>query len=272
MPAATHWRVRIQSSVGGTWIVFTEVAFLDTQGNDLSVGGTAIASSQYSAAFAASKAFDKVLNSGSRWCNVDNQFPAWIGYAHPAAVDVAFVRIWCDSLFGIGSAQCPPNTSAVSLEYSVDSGATWIGAGVSVRHEGAWVESGVVLLSAAASIAAPRLSAAEVAASAPVSVHEFPSGLGVDSARDIEFGGSGLIWGTTKTEVSPDVNVPTKARVVLLHQRSNLPVRTTWSNATTGVFEFAGIDTTQQFIALAEDALGNYRPVAANKVTPEAAL
>lgn len=267
MPSATHWRVRVQSSVGGTWIVFTEVAFLDAAGNDLSVGGTAIASSQYSAAFAASKAFDKVLNSGSRWSNVDNQFPAWIGYAHPAAVDVAFVRIWCDSLTNTGTAQCPPTTSAVSLEYSTDSGATWISAGVSVRHEGAWVESGVVLLSAAASIAAPRVSAAQVAASAPVPGHECPRGVRVSSARDIEFGGAGTIYGTTKTKGTP--NLPTKARVVLLHQRSKLPVRETWSDPTTGYFEFRSIDVNQQFLTLAEDADGTYRPVAANRLTPE---
>ncbi|MVT28799.1 hypothetical protein GO496_10755 [Acidovorax citrulli] len=38
-------------------------------------------------------------------------------------------------------------------------------------------------------------------------------------ARDLQFGGAGRIWGTTKTEGTP--NVPTKARVeVLLHQQT----------------------------------------------------
>ena len=267
MPAAAHWRVRVQSSVGGTWIVFTEVAFLDASGNDLSVGGTAIASSQYSDTLAASKAFDKVLNSGSRWCNLDNQFPAWIGYAHATAVDVAFVRIWCDSLYNIGAAQCPPNTAAVSIEYSTDSGATWISAGLSVHHDGAWFENGVVLLSAAGSIAAPFLSAVDVAASAPVPVHAAPGGLGVATARDVEFGGAGRIWGTTKTKGTP--NTPTKARVVLLAQRGKTLVRETWSDPATGAFEFRGIDTAQQFLTLAEDADGNFRPVAASMLVPE---
>lgn len=270
MPAATHWRVRVQTSVGGTWLVFTEVAFLDAQGNDLSVGGTAIASSQYSAALAASKAFDKVLNSGSRWCNVDNQFPAWIGYAHPAAVDVAFVRIWCDSLTNIGTAQCPPSTAAVSLEYSVDSGATWIGAGVSVCHEGAWVESGVVLLSAAASIAAPRLSAARVAASAAGWGHKFPGGLRVDSARDMEFGGAGRLYGTTKTELSPGVQVPAKGRVSILRERDKLLARQVWSDAATGAWEVDGLDTQQAFMVVAQDPAGGYMPAAADRTLPEA--
>ena len=86
-------------------------------------------------------------------------------------------------------------------------------------------------------------------------------------ARDVEVGGLGTIYGTTKTKGTP--NAPTKARVVLAHQRSKLPVRETWSDPITGYFEFRGIDTNQQFITLAEDAAGNFRPVAANRLTPE---
>ena len=86
-------------------------------------------------------------------------------------------------------------------------------------------------------------------------------------ARDVEFGGPGTIYGTTKTKGTP--NLPTKARVVLLHQRSKLPVRETWSDPVTGNFAFTGIDTNQQFITLAEDAAGNFRPVAANRLAPE---
>ena len=44
--------------------------------------------------------------------------------------------------------------------------------------------------------------------------------------------------------------------------------RETWSDAATGAFEFRHIDTTQQFLTLAEDAAGNFRPVAANRLTP----
>lgn len=89
----------------------------------------------------------------------------------------------------------------------------------------------------------------------------------VQLARDAEFGGAGRIWGTTKTKGAP--NTPTKARVVLLHQRSKLPVRETWSDPATGAFEFSGIDASQQFITLAEDAAGNFRPVAASRLVPE---
>lgn len=86
-------------------------------------------------------------------------------------------------------------------------------------------------------------------------------------ARDVEFGGPGTIYGTTKTKGTS--NQPAKARVVLQHQRSKLPVRETWSDPVTGAFVFSGIDTSQQFLALAEDAEGHFRPVAANRLTPE---
>ena len=87
------------------------------------------------------------------------------------------------------------------------------------------------------------------------------------NARDAEVGGLGTLYGTTKIKGTP--NLPTKARVVLLHQRSKLPVRETWSDPVTGAFAFTGIDTNQQFLTLAEDAAGNFRPVAANRLTPE---
>lgn len=57
--------------------------------------------------------------------------------------------------------------------------------------------------------------------------------------------------------------------MVLQHQRSKVVARETWSDPITGVFVFDGIDIRQEFIALAEDAAGLFRPVAANKLVPE---
>lgn len=110
-------------------------------------------------------------------------------------------------------------------------------------------------------------SAALVAAATPVSAHSAGAPSLAVTARDVEVGGPGTIYGTTKTKGSP--NAPTKARVVLAHQRSKLPVRETWSDPTTGYFEFRGVDVNQQFLTLAEDADGTFRPVAANRLTPE---
>ena len=106
-----------------------------------------------------------------------------------------------------------------------------------------------------------------VMARAPVPAHTTPTLPPADTVRDVEVGGPGTVYGTTRTKGTP--NQPAKARVVLLHQRSKLPVRETWSDPVTGYFEFKGIDTNQQFIVLAEDADGNFRPVAANRLTPE---
>ena len=111
-------------------------------------------------------------------------------------------------------------------------------------------------------------SAAQLAASSPVPAFSTRRAHSLQMARDIEHGGAGTIYGTTKTKGSPS-NLPTKARVVLLHQRSKQPVRETWSDPITGAFSFTGIDVNQQFLTLAEDAAGNFLPVAANKLTPE---
>ena len=110
-------------------------------------------------------------------------------------------------------------------------------------------------------------SAVQIAASAPVPAFSARRTAPLQLARDVEVGGPGAIYGTTKTKGTP--NQPAKARVVLLHQRSKLPVRETWSDPVTGAFVFSGIDTSQQFLTLAEDAAGNFRPVAANRLTPE---
>ncbi len=88
-------------------------------------------------------------------------------------------------------------------------------------------------------------------------------------ARDVEFGGSGRIWGTTKIKGAPDA--PAKARVSLLRDRDKLLARQTWSDPVTGYFAFEGVDVSQGFAAYAEDAAGSFRPVAANKLIPKVA-
>lgn len=94
---------------------------------------------------------------------------------------------------------------------------------------------------------------------------------GVLNFKDMEFGGSGRIWGTNEIETAPNVRIPTGGRVVLLRQRDKLVVRETWANTITGAWEFTGIDSRPEYLVLAEDLDGNYRPVAANKLMPEVA-
>jgi hypothetical protein len=86
-------------------------------------------------------------------------------------------------------------------------------------------------------------------------------------ARDMEFGGKGTIYGTTKIKGTPDT--PTKARVRLLRDRDGLLARETWSDPATGAYSFTEIDTAQKFTVLAQDLNGAFRPVAASQLTPE---
>lgn len=111
---------------------------------------------------------------------------------------------------------------------------------------------------------------ATTAASAPVPAHSMRRSPDPMLARDVEFGGAGRIWGTAETEIAPGNKVPTKARISLLRQRDRLLARETWSDPVTGAWEVHGLDTSQQFIALAQDPSGAYRPVAADQTTPEA--
>lgn len=109
--------------------------------------------------------------------------------------------------------------------------------------------------------------AACVAAQSDVPPHGTLDTAPLRQARDVEFGGAGHIYGTTKIKGTP--NLPTKARVRLLRDRDALLARETWSDPATGAFDFPGIDTSQKFTALAADVNGDFRPVAANQLTPE---
>ena len=89
---AEVWRLYFAASAGGRFIDLVELAFLDSGGNDLSVGGTPSASSQYGAGYEVARAFDKSLTT--EWSTATGApFPAWIQYTHAAPVDVAQVRL-----------------------------------------------------------------------------------------------------------------------------------------------------------------------------------
>ena len=111
---------------------------------------------------------------------------------------------------------------------------------------------------------------ARIAASSPVPPHSTLRAPPMLLARDVEFGGPGRIWGTTKIETSPGNLVPTKSRVSILRGRDKLLAREVWSDPVTGEWEAKGLDTRQDFVVLAQDSAGNYQPVAADKTLPEA--
>ena len=256
------WRLYVYST-GSTYFDVTEVSFLDATGTDVSVGGVASANSEYDGNYSAGKAFDKSFTTD--YCNASGRFPAILQYAHPSPVDVASVRFrWA------GDAGWLPRSAESMVLASSSDGVTWLDFYDLVLTSGGFASNTVAVASVAHKGAVQSVSAGET-----LPVFMAPSSgalasvlMGSASAvRDVEHGGPGAIYGTTKTKGTP--NTSTKARVVLLHQRSKLPVREAWSEPSTGYFEFRGIDTAQKFIVLAEDADGNFRPVAANRLTPE---
>ncbi|BEU96564.1 LamG domain-containing protein [Acidovorax sp. DW039] len=112
-----------------------------------------------------------------------------------------------------------------------------------------------------------RLSAVALAAAASSSAPVMRATVGL-LARDTEFGGSGRLWGTTKTEISPGVFVPTKARVSVLRQRDMQLARQVWSDPATGAWEVRGLDTSQTFLEVAQHVTGEKQAVAADQTTP----
>lgn len=86
-------------------------------------------------------------------------------------------------------------------------------------------------------------------------------------AADIECGGRGKITGTVKVDATPDI--PVRKRVRLFRDNDARFVAETWSDATTGAYEFADIDATQRYSVVSYDSDHIFRAVIADNLTPE---
>ncbi|WP_435105569.1 hypothetical protein [Arhodomonas sp. AD133] len=91
----------------------------------------------------------------------------------------------------------------------------------------------------------------------------------VTNAGDRYWGGRGRITGTVKVKQSDGTEVPVHRRVRLLERRTAILVAETWSDATTGAYEFKGVDEHRRFTVLAHDYTGEHNAVVADNVTPE---
>ena len=261
MAAHLHWRILFDKGAGAT-VDLREVGFFDAAGADLSVGGVGSASTEYGGSYLKAYLFDK--NVSTYYATASGvAYPQWVGYSFLSAVDVRKVRVYPTS-----SLYAPAN---VRLQFS-DDGAVWSTPQSLIEASGGLAQGLDTMLALPLAFDGPLF----VMQRQDWIVRSIPGALvavvcvGPQVAADLQFGGFGRIWGTTKTKASPS-NLPTKARVVLLHQRSRLPVREVWSDPITGEFAFNGIDTSQEFLTLAEDAAGNFRPVAASRLAPEVA-
>lgn len=88
-------------------------------------------------------------------------------------------------------------------------------------------------------------------------------------ARDVEFGGAGVIYGTTELQGAGSSTTPVKARVRLLRDKDGLLAREMWSHPVTGAFSFSGLSVTQKFTPFAQDGEGAFRPAAESGRVPE---
>ena len=90
------------------------------------------------------------------------------------------------------------------------------------------------------------------------------------NAKDLYFGGRGVITGTVKEKHTP-TNTPVYRRVRLIRDRDGLFIRETWSDPVTGAYSFPDIDAAETYTALSYDHTGNFRAVAADKLIPTVA-
>jgi hypothetical protein len=85
--------------------------------------------------------------------------------------------------------------------------------------------------------------------------------------QNIYFGGIGQVSGSVKEKGTPDA--PLHRKVWLIVQNSGMVIRETWSNATTGAYEFRDIRQGVPYTVIAFDYTGTYRAVIADNQTEE---
>lgn len=246
---------------GSAYWQVTELAFLDSLGVDVSVGGVASASSIYSASYAAALAFDK--NLGTDYCSVSGGVPAWLQYRHPAPVSIAKVRMrWASN-----STWMPAGSGSITVRALNDDGT------VAERYTveliaGAFVantEAVFALVPAEPIKTIAAFSTVTVAQGAPTGAIAVTGALSHLMARDVEFGGRGCIYGTVTDHKS---KLPLSCRVRLFRSRDGMLARETWSKAD-GSYRFEGINERYEYDVEAWDHHKNYFTAVANNQLPE---
>lgn len=91
----------------------------------------------------------------------------------------------------------------------------------------------------------------------------------LETLVDVYHGGRGRVYGTVKEKNTP-ANTPLRRRVLLVDERAQIVVRETWSDASTGNFEFSGVRLDMPFTVIALDHPHNYRAVIADNQLAEA--
>lgn len=80
--------------------------------------------------------------------------------------------------------------------------------------------------------------------------------------------GRGRVYGTIKVKGSPDYAV--RRRVRLFRDNDGVCVGEVWSDATTGAYEFTGVDLSLRYTVVSYDSPPSFRAVIADNLTPDA--
>ena len=257
--AYTDWRITVFATRGGVYWQVTEVAFLDAQGVDVSVGGVASSGSVYSASEDAAKAFDK--NLGTDYCNESNAFPAWLQYQHPAPVDIKGVRIrWAS------------NDNWLLLRTESMEVTARQGNGIAQRFVANLVSGDIISGTEAVFALTPWVPPQAnifgellTVAQSPVPDRVLQLGADLMNVRDMEFGGPGVIYGTVRDDRTKK---PVQCRVRLRRSRDGLLAREVWSHAD-GSYRFDGLTARYEYDIEAWDHEKNFFSVVANNQIPE---
>ena len=270
MSAHKSWRLTFAGSNDGTFVQLTEVTFLDQAGADVSVGGTAGASSVFSGAYAAANAFDKSLSTD--WSTAANDFPARLWYTRTTAVDVRTVRIRC----GTASAYLPRSMADIGVSTSDDGGVTWTGSFV----YGAVLTSGSIAGGAQFEFSVIDIDPANLAllqplpgfvqgrAAVPYSGHHLAP---LPSSLRQDFRQQGVTTGVITDRVmfkatpsSPESPFA-QGRVWLLRLADGYKAWEGWSNQA-GYYTATGLELGVDYIAVGIDPLRNHKATGAGPV------
>ena len=253
MGAQRTWRLGFAASQGGSYVQIAEVAFLDAGGVDLSVGGVASASSEYSSGYAAGMAFDKA--TGTEWATAYGAIPAWLQYQHAAPVDVAQVRIVCPS----SSGYTPTNLASLSLTAGDAQEDRYTLSLVS----GGFVAGGTLVLSVQPYVPPP-----------PLQVHSTPAVGSLLQNFNTGKPASGVISDRVMFKATPSSPESPFAmgRVLLLRLDDGAKVWEGWSDAS-GYYTATGLDLGVEYIAVGIDPYRNHKatgagPVVATEAAP----
>lgn len=258
MAAHRYWRLRM---VGGATVRVSEVSMRTTVGgSNVATGGTPFASGT-DAGSAASNAFDS--NSSTHWSfAAGTGVQSHIGYDFGSGNDKDIVEVVAEFNSAISSTANIP--TSLRVEYS-DDNVNWVP-----------VSPGYIQTQAFGSYTYGPLVALGTVRVQPPAVRlnpGWPNASGITKRLSgqilrnrTEDSGRYKISGTIKVDGSPDT--PVARKVVLFDQVSLRVLQSTFSNATTGAYEFLNL-ANKPHMVMSFDYTESFRAVVADRVMPE---